>query len=177
MAQLREQIEAGQRAQQIADGATQIWNDPELSSEAKALWKRKFPEGKIPEYDVEQRLTKRIDKMEADRQEAEKKIKDDTDRDRETQQRQAVRDKYGFNDEAMEELEKLRRDKLVVDYEVAASYLASQRPAPSDGADYDRHFWAHDRQPQYKEIAEDPEGYARKEILGTLRGMEQRNRS
>ena len=171
-AQLRQHLEAGHQARQIAEGVTQIWNDPQLSNDAKALWKRKFPDGRIPEYDTEQRLNARLDKMEKDREDREREMREREERDKDARDRAAVQQKYKFTDEGMVELDKLRQDRLVADYEVAASYLASQKPSPSEGgSEYDRHFWQHDRQPQYKEIAADPEGFARREIMNTLTSM------
>lgn len=178
IAQLRTQLEAGYRAQQVAEGATQIWNDPNLSDRAKALWKEKFPEGNIPGYDTEQRINARLDKEKAERAEAEKKARDKAEDDQLAAKRRAVRERHNLNDEGMDKLEKLMVERGVADHEIAAHWLAAQEPAPSEGtSEYDRHFWQHDRSPEYREVASDPEGYARREILKAIRNDMQRTKS
>lgn len=174
LAQLRTQLEAGQRAQAIAEGATQIWNDPELSDAAKALWKKKFPEGKIPEYDIEQKVMARLDKEKSDREAAEKAKRDKEADEEYSRKRKATQEKYKFTDDAMGRLEQLMTERNVGDYDVAASFFASQEPQPSDGEGYDGQYWHHERAPEYKEIAQDPEGYARRAILQAIRNDQRR---
>ena len=159
----------------IAEGATAIWNDPELSDQAKALWKKKYPDQRVPEYDAEQRVNARLDKIEQERQEREKAEREKMEDERVARQRTEVQERHKWDDATMKRLEDLMVEKRVADYEVAATYLASKEPAPSEAtADYDRQFWGYDRQPVFKEIAADPEDYARREISKTLRDMQAR---
>ena len=64
---------------------------------------------------------------------------------------------------------------------VAATYLASKEPKPSDanqgGGDFDSHYWNHDRTQNWKDIFADPEGYARRDILQAARNETSRNRA
>lgn len=170
IAQLRSRLEAGDRAIPIAESATQLWNHAEFGDEAKAVWKKAFPEARIDGYDTEQRINARLDKERREREEREKKEREEAE-DREWKsKRKAAQDKHGLTDDAMERIEKLMVEKKVGDYDVAATYFVSQEPSPSEGtAEYDRHFWQHDRTPEYQEVAADPEGYARKEIMKAIR--------
>ena len=58
-----------QGRRQIADFVESIYNDPQLTKEAKALIKKKYPKWQIPDYDIEERLEQRLA--------AEKKERDD----------------------------------------------------------------------------------------------------
>lgn len=170
---LKRRLADAERDKSIAEGASKIWNSPEWGSEAKALWKKAFPEGQIPEYDTEQRVMARIEKLETERLEREKKAQETALDSDIAKKRRAAQERHGFSDDEMKSLEEMMTQRNVGDYDVAAHYLASQRPAPSDGTDagYDRQFWGHQRQAGYDEVAKDPEAYARREILKTFRDM------
>lgn len=173
VAQLRAERELWQREHAIAQASTELWNDQALGPEAKSLWKRKWPDSQIEGYDTEQRINARLDKERAEREEERKKARDREDDDELTARRKALKEKRGFTDDAIERLEKMMVERGISNHEDAADLMAAREPKPSEGtADYDQHFWHHDRAPQFKEIAEDPEGYARKEILTTLREMQ-----
>ena len=120
----------------------------------------------IPDYDIEQRLEERLA--------ADKKERDDRETgaaqpNRPTKIRQHLRKKtqeqYGFTDKAMEDLEKLMLERNVGDYEVAAQYMASKEPRPSDATAFSDGRWNIDKAPGFAEIAKDPEGWGRSEIL------------
>jgi hypothetical protein len=161
--------------QQVADFVESIYNDPSLNKEAKALIKKKYPQMSIPDYDIEQRVDERFA--------AEKKERDDRETaQRETEQRQKFDDtrkrtqaEYGFTDQAMEDLEKFMVERNIGDYEVAASYQASKNPKPSD-ATFNDGRWNHDKAPGFTEIAKDPEGWARSEILKSIYNDEERRK-
>lgn len=175
VAQLRSRLEAGDRAIPIAQSATEIWNHQQWGDEAKALWKKAFPEVKIDGFDAEQRINARLDKERQEREEREKKARERAEEDEWKTKRQAAKEKYSLTDDAMDRLEKLMTERRVADYDIAATYLVSQEPSPSEGtAEYDRHFWHHDRTPEYKQIASDPEGYAREEIMRAIKTDAQR---
>jgi hypothetical protein len=156
-----------QARRQIADLVEPIYNDPQLSKEAKRLLKRKYPQLQIPDYDIEEKFNERFD--------AERKAREDaeaaTQQKRQDEEFQASRKKvqadYGFTDEAMGELEDMMRARNIGDYEAAAVYKASRDPKPIEPT-YDSHFWRHEKQDGFKDIAADPEGWARREILGAI---------
>jgi hypothetical protein len=160
---------------QVADFVETIYNDPALTKEAKALIKKKYPEMSIPDYDIEQRVDQRFaaekkerdDRESAEREANAKKNFEDT--------RKRTQAEYGFTDQAMEDLEKFMVERNIGDYEVAASYQASKNPKPSD-ATFNDGRWNHDKAPGFTEIAKDPEGWARSEILKSLYNDEERRK-
>ena len=161
-----------QGRRQVADFVEGIWNDPILNKEAKSLVKRKYPNLQIPDYDLEQKVERRLNEDKRERQAADehKRFKD---------LRDNTQKQYGLTDKAMEDVEKFMVEKNVGDYDVAASYLASKEPPPPSQATagYQDQYWHHDKQPGWTEITKDPEGWARNEILRTLNDQQQRSRN
>lgn len=162
-----------QGRRQVADFVESIYNDPQLTREAKALIKKKYPNLQIPDYDVEARVEERLTK---EREEREKERREERERTEQTNfqnLRKQTQEKYGFTDDAMTELEKMMVERNVGDYEVAAQYMASQNPKPSE-ATFSDGRWNHTQAPGFAEIAKDPEGWARGEILKSLHTDQER---
>jgi hypothetical protein len=165
-----------QGRRQVADFIEPIWNDPQLSNEAKALVKKKYPNMEIPGYDVEQRVTRLF----AD----EKKKRDDDDKKtaREKQEaawkeeRAKTQKAYGFTDEAMKELEQFMIDNNVASYEVAAGYKAAKAPRASEPTPTHGMPWDHSKSETFREIAKDPEAWGRGEIMKALKTDQDRAR-
>lgn len=164
-----------QNRKQVADFVESIYNDPTLSREAKALIKKKYPAIQIPDYDlmntVEQRFAQ--DKQERE-QEARERREAEEQREYE-QTRGSTQKKYGFTDEAMNDLEKFMVERNIGDYEVAATYRATQNPKTSE-AIMDDQRWNHTKQEGFKEIAADPEGWGKMEIMKALHNDSERNK-
>jgi hypothetical protein len=160
-----------QGKKQIADAVEPIWNDPALSPRAKALFKEKYPQAAIPDYDIEMRLNQRIDRekqliIDHERNKAQ------AEQDRKFHEtRSKIQNEYGFTDEGMVDLEKFMLEKNIGDYEVAAGYRVAKQPKQSDAdADMGRdHYWDHAKQEGFAEVSADPEGWARKQILTAIR--------
>ena len=152
-----------------------IYNDPALNKEAKALIKKKYPDMPIPDYDIEQRVEQRLAAERKERDDRETAQREESEKSRFTDLRKKTQSDYGFTDAAMEDLEKFMVDKNVGDYEVAASYMASKNPKPSE-ATFNDGRWNHDKAPGFKEIAADPEGWGRSEILKALYNDEERRK-
>ena len=165
-----------QGRKQVADFVETIWNDPTLSSEAKRLVKKKYPQVQIPDFDIEEKVTARLDKEKQEREEAERKRAESEQEKHFKDLRAKTQQEYGFTDEGMKDLEQFMLDNNVGSYEVAASYRASKQPKPSDAdADPGRdHFWNHAKQDGFAAISADPEGWARKELLTAIRKDEQK---
>lgn len=164
-----------QGKRQIADFVESIYNDPQLSKEAKRLIKKKYPQLQIPDLDIEDRIEARLSAEKQQRDDAESSQRQEQENKRWQDQRQETQKRYGFTDEAMERLEKLMVDKNVGDYDVAASYVASKEPKPSE-ATFDTGQWRHSEQPGFAEIAKDPEGWGRTEILKAIKIDQDRER-
>lgn len=160
-----------QGRKQVADFVETIWNDPTLSKEAKRLVKKKYPQVAIPDLDIEESVNERLDKEKKEREDAEKARRDEEQDKSYKELRAKTQKEYGFTDEGMADLEKFMLERNIGDYEVAASYRASKEPKPSEAnADAGRdHFWNHSKQEGFADISADPEGWARKEILGAIR--------
>lgn len=160
---------------QVADFVESIYNDPALTNEAKALIKKKYPQMPIPDFDIRQEVNTalaaerkaREDDKAAEREAASKKTFEET--------RKRTQQEYGFTDAAMEDLEKFMVERNIGDYEVAATYQATKNPKPSDPTMNDGR-WNHDKAPGFAEIAKDPEGWARTEILKSIYNDEERRR-
>jgi hypothetical protein len=157
-----------QGRRQVADFVESIYNDPALSKEAKALIKKKYPQIQIPDYDIEERINQRFSDDRKEREEEKRKVKEDEDNKKFTETRSRVQKEYGFTDEAMKDLEKFMAERNVLDYEVAAEYHVAKNPKQSE-ADTSDGLWHHQQQENFAEISKDPEGWARKEILGAIR--------
>lgn len=165
-----------QGRRQVADFVESIWNDPQLNMEAKALIKKKYPNLAIPEYDLEQRVAQRLNEERTAREKVEVERKQIEDKKKFDELRSETQKKYGFTDDAMNDMEKMMVERNVGDYEVAAQYVASKEPKPSDATFQDQ-YWHHDKRPGWGEITKDPEGWARSEILKTLHNEQQRSKS
>jgi hypothetical protein len=163
-----------QGRRQVADFVESIYNDPNLNKDAKALIKKKYPNLQIPDYDLESKIEGRFA--------AEKKARDDADAATKQKKQDAdiaasrkqVMEEYGLNEDGMKKLEDMMVEKNIGDYEAAAVYFASKNPRTSE-PDYDSGFWNHGkefRKEGFKEIAADPEGWARKEIMKAIHADE-----
>lgn len=157
---------------QVADFVEGIYNDPQLNREAKALIKKKYPQLQIPDYDLMTQVEQRFAQDKQEREE-EKRAQREQEEQREYETtRAATQRKYGFTDEAMTDLEQMMVERNIGDYDVAATYRASQSPSPSEGFDDGR--WNHSKQEGFKEIAADPEGWGKMEIMKALHADNER---
>lgn len=176
VAQLRAEREQAARDKQLRESVDAIWNDPELGDRAKELFKKKFPDVKIDDYDLKQQIFSRLD---AEKEAAEKARREALEAEsvaRLQSQKSRVQQEYGFTDDAMERMEKEMNERRVYDYEAMAPYFASKEPKPIESYQTSNR-WNHDRQEKFKEIVADPEDYAFNEIVTTLREQERRARS
>lgn len=158
-----------------ADFIETIYNDPALNKDAKRLIKRKYPNLPIPDLDIEDKVTARLDadkKAREDAGAAERQRREDA---AWRAERKKTQDAYGFTEEAMSDMEKWMQEKGVGDYEVAAEYRASKNPKTSDPT-FDSQYWHHDKAPAFAEIAKDPEAWGRREILGAINRDQERAR-
>lgn len=177
VAKLKEQLDAGARAKNVADMVDAIYNDPSLGREARALIKKKFPDLPIPDYDVEVKVETRLEADKREREEAERKKREAEEDARYKSQRQKTQEEYGFTDEAMGRMEKLMTERNIGDYEVAATYFAAKEPKPMDDRGGESRYWNHTDKDSFKEISADPEEWARKQILQAARNDEQKLRT
>lgn len=153
----------------VADFVESIYDDPATGKDARRLIKRKYPNLQIPDLDIEDRLDAKLAARDKQRDDEERQRKRKDEEDGWAADRERVRKQYGFTDDGMKDLEKFMVDKNVGSYEVAAHYHAAKNPKPSDPtAAYNDSHWNHGRSEEWKEIAADPEAYARKEIMGAL---------
>jgi hypothetical protein len=158
-----------QSRRQVADFVESIYNDPQLGPEAKRLIKKKYPNLQIPDYDIEEKVEKRLSAADKKRQDEEDKKRKDEEDARFKSERDRTKKDYGFTDEAMERLEKLMVERNIGDYEVAASYLASKEPKASEPDNWDNSRWDHGKKEGFAEIAKDPEGWGRTELLKAIK--------
>lgn len=165
-----------QQKRQTADFAESVFNDPALNQEAKALIKRKYPNMKIPDYDIEQKVEARFAEAEKTRREEEDAKKQDFEEKKFQEARAGIKKQYGFTDEAMKSLEDMMVERNIGDYEVAASYFASKNP-PTSEPTWDSTRWHHEKTDAFKEITSDPEAWGRNEIMSAIRRDEARQRS
>lgn len=165
-----------QNKRMTADFVESIYNDPQLNREAKRLIKRKYPNLSIPDYDMELKLEGTLAKEKADKEKAERDAKQKKDQDDWNSSRNKAKKEYGLTDDGLKDLEKWMEEHAVADHEVAASYRHSKNPPTTEPADYDRQFWHHEKADNFKEIAAEPEAWARREILGAIQRDAERAR-
>lgn len=158
-----------QQRRQVADFVESIYNDPQLGKEAKQLIKKKYPNIQIPDFDIEDRVEKRLSAAEQKKKDEEDAARKKAEDERYQSERGRVQKDYGFTDDAMGKLEKLMVERNIGDYEVAASYMASKEPAASEPDNWDHSRWNHDKKENFAEIAKDPEGWGRTEILKAIK--------
>ena len=164
-----------QGRKQVADFVESIYQDPVLNKEAKALIKKKYPNLQIADYDLEQKFESRLDAEKKAREDAAAATKQAAEDAAWKKKRADVQKEYGFTDDGMKELEDFMIKENVGSYDVAATYKATKDPKPVD-ATYHDGLWNHTKQDGFKEIAQDPEGWARTELIKAMRLDEQRNR-
>lgn len=176
--QVRQLLEEGNQAKLALKGAQELWNDPKTGDRAKALWKEKWPDSTIDGYDQKQQVQAVVDKFNKDREDEKREAEITARKERLQAQRREVQERRGYTDDAMNRMETMMRDRDILDYEAADLLFASKEPRPSDGgADYEGHYWNHDKQPAFKEIAADPERWGFNEIVRAVRaGEQQRNK-
>ena len=163
-----------QERRMTADFVESIYNDPQLNKEAKRLIKRKYPNLAIPDFDLEEKLDARTRAEEESKKKAAQEAKSKADREAWNKSRADVKKSYSLTDEGLTDLEKWMEEHAVADHEVAASYRHSKNPPTTEVAD--NMYWRHDKQDNFKEIASDPEAWARREILGAINRDSQRAR-
>jgi hypothetical protein len=164
-----------QQRRQVADFVESIYNDPQLSKEAKALIKKKYPTLQIPDYDIETKVDQRFKERDDREREAAETARRQADDEAYKSKRKKTQDEYGFTDDAMKELEDFMIERNIGDYEVAATYKAAKSPKTTDPTQaYDDQRWNHAQRDGFAEVAKDPEGWARKEILGAIFRDEQK---
>lgn len=162
-----------QGRRQVADFVEPIYNHPKWGKAAKRLIKEVYPQARIPDIELEDKIESRFAQDKKEREEREAAEKQQQQEARWRSERKRVQDKYGFTAEGMEKLEKFMQEKYVGDYEVAAQHIASLEPKTSE-VTHAEHFWNFDRQPEHDEMAKDPEGYAFKQFVSAIRKDEQR---
>lgn len=159
---LRTEYEGLKRRAAIGDRATKIWNSQKTGDRAKALWKEEFPEDPIEGYDLEQRVNARFE-QERQAREAEKEAQRQAELDnRITAGRQRARER-GLTDDAVERMEKMMVDRSIQHYDDAIDLMAAREPRPAEETG-SGHYWNHDQQQGFQEVAKDPEGWGFKEI-------------
>lgn len=162
-----------QQRRQTADFAESVFNDPALNRDAKALIKRKYPNMKIPDYDIEQKVDARFDEIEQQRRDADEAKRNEESDKKFNETRASIKKQYGFTDDAMKSMEDMMVERNIGDYEAAAAFYASKNPAVSEPT-FDSTRWHHEKTDSFKEIAADPEAWGRNEIMNAIRRDEQR---
>ena len=161
----------------VADFIQSIWDDPATGKDARRLVKRKYPNLQIPDLDIEDGVRRELDARDKKKADEDKAVKEKTDKERWASEKAAAQKKYGITDETMTEVEKFMVEKGVADYETAVGYHVARNPKPSDPtAPFNDGHWNHGRSEEFKTIAADPEGFARREIMKAIEADTQRAR-
>lgn len=166
VAQLRALEQQAQQDRAIAEAARGIWSDPNFSDEAKSLWKRKYPQSEIPDYDLKQEMNKRFDAERAEREE-EKKRQEQAALDRRIAEGRGKAKERGYTDEAIERMEKMMLERNIQHYDDAMDLMAAREPKPIEATN-SQHFWNHSKTDEFKKIVDDPENYAFNEIAQAI---------
>jgi hypothetical protein len=156
--------------------ADDLWNDPQLGKEAKALVKKKHPNISIPDYDIEANVERRISEYQKQQEEAKAKEKEEADKKYWDSQRSETQKKYSITEDGMKDLEKFMVERNIGDYEVAASYRISKEPKQNE-ASYDSNRWGFQKAAGVEEIAKDPEAWGQGQILKALYADQERTKN
>ena len=165
-----------QGRRQVADFVESIYNDPQLTKEAKALIKKKYPGLAIPDYDIETKVEQRFEQERQERETAAEAKRREEEDEKYRKLRKKTQDDYGFTDDAMTRLEKMMIERNIGDYEAGAALMAAKEPKAADATQGGSQFWRHQDSDTFKEISKDPEKWAEREIMGAIRADEQRDR-
>ena len=162
----------------VADYIEPIWNDPALGKEAKRLVKKKYPDARIPDLEIEDKVEERFAAEDKKRKEEADKATRERNEKQWKAQRAKVQKEYGFTDDAMKDLEAFMIERNVGDYEVAARFKAPQSPRASEPTSHHGEPWGYGRDTNetFKEIAKDPEAWGRSEIMKALKADQDRAR-
>ena len=164
-----EQIAYLRNRETVANFADSLYNDPTISNELKLLIKRKHPELSIPDFDIESRITERLESEKKERQDAESKQRDEREQKEWAEKRAAVKDRHKFTDDAMDRLETMMKERHIYNYEDAADLMIAREPRTSSPTqELDDRMWHHNRNEQFKEIAKDPQSWARSELMAAM---------
>ena len=161
-----------QARKQVADFVEPIYNHPKVGKEAKRLIKQVYPNVKIPDYDIEEQVTARLDADKKEREEAVAAAKQKADDEAWQARRADVQKRYGFTPEGMKRLEDWMVENQVGNYDTAARARAALEP-PTSAPEYDAGHWHHERTEGWGEAAKDPEAYARNAFLQAIYKDEQ----
>lgn len=162
-----------QGRRQVADFVEPIYNHPKWGKAAKRLIKEVYPQARIADLELEDKIDQRFAAEKKEREEREAAAKQQAQEAKWKSERARVQQKFGFTDEGMQQLEKFMVANEVGSYEVAAKHVASEQ-AQTSTPTYGEHFWHFDRQPEHEEMSKDPEGYAFQQFVTAIRKDEQR---
>src|SRR5215467_14041081 len=85
-----------QSRKQVADFIESIYNDPALTGEAKRLIKKKYPTLQIPDLDIEEKVTARLDADKKEREEEKRKAREEEEEKNQKAARKRTQEEYGF---------------------------------------------------------------------------------
>ena len=160
----------------VADMVLPILNNPKTSNRAKALIKEQYPDFQIPEYDLQMQIQQRFAAEDQKRKQEKEAEELKARQQRWDEQRVDAQKKFGLTEEGMKKLEDLMWERNIGDYEAAAMLFVSKEPK-STNAQFDSTRWHHEKQPDYAQIAEDPEAWGRDQIMQAINRDQERIRN
>jgi len=165
---------------QVADKQKQFTDDifARFNDDARALVEKAHPNMDQGTYTSEKRLRAEIEKLRKERDDEKLSAKEQAERDKWAKEKDGVQKQYGFTDDGMKKLEELMVAENIGSYKAAAAYMATIDPKPTE-ATMGAHYWNHDKQDGFKEIAADPEKWGHEQLLRAAMQEQQRakNRS
>jgi hypothetical protein len=170
--EIQRRLKEGEDAKLALRGAQELWNDEKLGREAKRLWKQKWPEAQIEGFDQEERLDQKITAFDKAREDEKREADLKARTEALAAKRKSTQEQHGYTDDAMKRMDEMMHERDIYDYDAAHLLFAAQNPKPSD-ASADGHYWNHEKQPAFKEIAADPERWGHGELVKVLRQQEQ----
>jgi hypothetical protein len=129
----------------------------------------------IPDLDIRDEIDRRFAEEKKIKDEAEAAAQQKADHESWQTKRKATQDGFGMTEEAMVDLEKWMVEHNVGDYDVAASYRVQKNPKVS-GTEFSNGKWDHEKQAGFADIAKDPEGWGKNEILKAIYQDQDRSR-
>jgi hypothetical protein len=163
----------GQFSQEVWDRADQM----KIGNELREIIKKTHPGVPHPGYDEEKRVNERIDKLEKDRADREKKAADDAEDKRWNDELKSVKERHKYSDDEMKKLDKYMRDHKIYEPEAAALYMNRKEPRMTGPDDSDGRFMNYQKQSDWDDIAKEPAKWLEKQIYGVYKQQEDASRN
>jgi len=170
-----DEFAAYQRKAAVNDFVEPIFNNKDLNHEARQLIKKHYPDVDQGAWDSEQRLKAEIAALKKEREDEKKAVQDKAEVEMWAKRKADAQKKYGLSEEEMGKVEQIMKDEKIYSYEEAALLKSQREPKPIE-ATMNSHYWNHDKQDGFKDIAADPEKWGFNTLFKDVSRLQQKQK-